>query len=501
MNIETALTTYRVDMAHARKVADLAIALFDVVEERYELNRNGRYLLEIGAMLHNVGMTIDQPTHHIVGRDIVLYHVFEDLSPQAQALVACMVVFHRKKVRPQAEPAFLSLGKKDQKLVLKLSAILRVADGLDYSQSQTTQLCSVELLDSRLTMHLSGPYAPGDGARAVDKADLWRKVFGDELDVKLEESQSSAPPLVEAPVEEASLSPWYAASETALAELGRVLLRRHFRRMLAAERDVRGNKAIEPIHELRVATRRLRAIMRLLAVVAPADELRHYTKRIQRLARTAGAVRDRDVLLAHMRASVERMPADQAAALEQLMARLAEERAAAHSQLIKLLDSDEIADFKHDFAAFMNSQGGWDESPCVRDLAGSTIWRHYEALRAHTNGSLPDAPEELHAMRVEGKRLRYVLELFGDTFGPRGDTAIEPLVAFQDHLGALNDISVARELLQACVGDDAGKAAADAYLALRDIDAARLTRELPARWDKLSGATYRRKLMELIVRL
>lgn len=541
MKIPALLEAYKVDLAHARRVADLALALFDAVRERYGLPDEARRLAEVGGLLHNVGLTTDPPAHHLVGRDIVLRHTLADLPAREQAVVACMVAFHRKKVRPELEPAFLSLGKRRRRLALQLSAILRVADGLDYSQRQSTAIESVEPGDPGLLLRLTGPHAEVDGARAIAKADLWRKVFDEGLALAGPASaddqrpataeappgaddrapEPSAPHAPAAPGADGSgqsvpagasedapdeaagplLSPWYADGETPLAELGRVLLRRHLRRMLAAEREVRADESIESVHLLRVTTRRLRASLRLLAPVILSDQVRPIGRAIGRLARTAGAVRDRDVLLADLSRRAAALPEDLRPGLEQIGAALRAERAAAHAHLLAHFASRSHTTFVADFAALMNSPGDWDNAPRVRDLAGSTLWRHYEALRAYDHGGLPAAIADLHAMRIEGKRLRYVLELFADTFGPRADPVVAPLIDFQDHLGSLNDTDVARHLVTACAADAAARGAAEAYLALREADSARLIAELPARWAQVRGGTYRRKLMELIVKL
>lgn len=575
MNIPALLEAYKVDLAHARQVADLSLALFDAVQGRYELPKDTRRLVEIGGLLHNVGLTTDPPAHHLVGRDIVLRHALEDLPAREQAIVACMVAFHRKKVRPELEPAFLSLGKKGRRLALQLSAILRVGDGLDYSQTQTTAVATVEPGDPGMLLRLTGPHAESDGARAIAKADLWRKVFDEGLELAgpttdagpslaADHTQGDAPPLPvatptgaggdptadplasppatgaggagegqgagtpgvqpvssspalsgaegsvvadETPandIEEAAgplLAPWYADGETTLAELGRVLLRRHFRRMLVAEREVRADREIEAVHTLRVTTRRLRASLRLLAPVLTSGQARPIGKAIGRLARTAGAVRDRDVLLADLSRCAAALPEDQRPGLEQICAALRVERAEAHARLLAHFDSREHTEFVAAFATLMNDNSAWDNAPRVRDLAGSTLWRHYEALRAYDHGGLPAAIADLHAMRIEGKRLRYVLELFADTFGPRADPVVAPLIDFQDHLGSLNDTDVARGLVTACAADEAARQAAAAYLTLREAEGERLIAELPARWARVSGGTYRRKLMELIVKL
>jgi CHAD domain-containing protein len=505
MELAAILERYRVDLAHARRVADHALALFDAVADRYDLPAGARPLLEAGALLHNVGLTTDPASHHLVGRDIVLRHPIDGLGERERATAAAMVAFHRRRVRPRQEPAFLALRNADRRLALRLSAILRVADGLDYSQSQTTSFEGLVECPGGLAMRLGGELSGLDGLRAVAKADLWAKSFGEALSA--EGADGAALPLPpEQPAgageaEAATLAPWYAAPTAPLAELGRVLLRRHLRRMLRATRAVRANRGAEAVHELRVATRRLRATMRLVAPVGPGRKLREHGRAVAALARAAGAVRDRDVLLGDLAARAEAMPAELQPSAAALRAALEAERRAAHAALIAHLDGDAHERSVQQLAALICRGHGWDDGPRVRDLGGSILWRHYEALRAHDRGGLPRDEEQLHEMRIEGKRLRYVLELFGDTLGPRVDEAAAPLVAFQDHLGGLNDAAVARAALAPHARDGETLPAAAAYLALRDEQAQRLRAELPARWDKLSSATYRRRLLELVVKL
>lgn len=508
-NVAELLDAYQVDVSHARQVADLALTLYDAVADRYGLSASQRRLLEIGALLHNVGLTTDPPEHHLVGRDIVLRHAIEELSQRERALVACMVAFHRKKVRPQLEPAYLALGKKGQREALQLSAILRVADGLDYSQSQTTRILEVAPGDDDLTLTLSGPHAAEDGARAVAKADLWRRIFGDTVRVVVDgaevapsdDGRVSEPAASDEEEETATLSPWYASPDAPLAELGRVMLRRHLRRLRLAERGVRSEDPVEPVHDLRVATRRLRATLRILAPVYAPHGLRPYTRGLGSLARVAGPVRDRDVLLADMRQSVSVLPEDRQAAFVALIEAVQDERRAALKRLLAFLEHDDFAVFLRDFAEMMSASSGWDERVRVRDLAGSMIWRHYETLRSHDDGGLPADAEELHAMRIDGKRLRYVLEFFAETLGPAADTVIRPLMDFQDHLGALNDISVTRQLLAPYADDPQLGAAVAAYLDHREQKADQLRAELPACWERLNNLSYRRNLMELLIQL
>ncbi len=530
LTTESLLTTYAVDMAHARHVADLALTLFDSTASIHRLPPGARRLLEIGALLHNVGMHIDPPHHHIVGRDIVLNAALSDLDSTERAIVACLVAFHRKKVHASVEPAYLSLSKKQQQLTLRLAALLRVADGLDYNGSQTTQISALLGDNNSLTLHLAGPYAASDGARAVAKADLWQKVFGTSLLCAANGTsqpspadavaQESAAPEDDAasgdqPAATPTATPLAAAAirrmaDTPLAEMARMLLRRYFRRLRAEERDVRADKSIEAIHQMRVASRRLRATLMVIAAVAPERQVRAFRKEVQRIAQTAGAVRDCDVFLAQIAnysgntraVAGEEVPAD---GLAPLISALQRDRANAREQLIARLDSERYATFTRDFASFMtDSNGGWNNTLRVRDVAGSVIWQRYEALRAHEveldlRNLNNDHSPILHELRISGKRLRYVLEVFAEALGPQADQVIDPLVALQDYLGALQDIAVAVDYVAQL--DTAAQPGLAAYVASREAERGELLAGLPQRWEKVMSATYRRKLMELIIKL
>ena len=575
ISVADLLDHYLVDPAHARHVANLSLVLFDLVAERYGLNPEQRHLIEIAALLHNVGLRVDPPNHHLVGRDIVLRHRLAGLTKREQLLVAALVAFHRKRVRASLEPAYLALGRRAQQEALRLAAILRVADGLDYSHTQQTSLIATESTEVGLRLFLRGPRAAEDAGQALAKADLWQRVFGEALQTGMvaDESDQPAEEVVATPSQtvvevvtggEAVAEPvegavsageaatkvtepiegvvsvgdevaepvegavsageaatgvtqplalpasggettaddrvelWYASSTVALAELGRILLRRHLRRLRSAEREVRADSAVEAVHDLRVATRRLRSTLHLLAPVYAGDNWRALNRGVGQIGRAAGAVRDRDVLLADLAIHASALPADSLADLQQ---RLGNERAVAHAALINFLDDERYARFIRRFARVMNDLSVWDNRPRVRDLGGSTIWRHYEALRAHDQHGLPAAIEDLHLMRIDGKRMRYVLELFTDTLGPSVDELVQPLVAFQDHLGVLNDIVVASVLLAPHADDVSTGPAVMGYIALREQQANAMLAELPACWAQLAGEAYRSQLAGLIAQL
>jgi len=483
--LEQLLTQYRVDRVHARQVAKHALTLFDALQPKHGWSATDRDLVEAGALLHNVGLTTDPAEHHLVGRDIVLRHSLGDTV--TQAILGAIIALHRRKPRFQIEPSVLCLKKRHRRLALQLAAIVRVADGFDYSQTQTTQV-QVASQNGRLRLIVSGPHAAVDAERASAKADLWERVIGTRPEIVVQ-SEGSVVEAVAGEDEPTELLPyWYASGEVSFAELGRVVLRRHLRRLQQTARAVKDDETIEAVHDLRVATRRIRAALRLLAPVVPVKPAKRATEMVRTLACEASAIRDRDVLLSDMTHR-------NILGLEPIIEAVRAERMAAHTALVSYLSGKQYERELRALAQLACFSEGWDNRPRVRDHAGSMLYAHYEVLRSYDRNGLPEDEASLHAMRIAGKRLRYALELIGDIVGERLSDLLQPLINFQDHLGALNDVSVARGLLTPHI---AHSTAVTEYLAARETEWATLRAKLPECWSVLASADYRRHLLAVI---
>jgi CHAD domain-containing protein len=572
MTLELLLTQYNTDVAHTRYVADLSLVLFDSVQEVYELPRGARDLMELGALLHDVGLSVDESKHNLVGRDIVLRTDLSGLDADKRAIVACIVSFHRKKVRPESEPSYLRLKKKDRQLALSLASLLRVADGLDYSHTQSTRLLSCEVDDGDVTLQVDGPYTDEDAHRAVKKADLWRKVFGSKVNVapvpvargeafterpapgaEVAPGVASEPalqaPLTSTDVKEqskdkgkdknkdkgkdkdkskgngkkrdtdATLLPVVHTAEDeiaarqpapadSLAEEGRELLRHHFRKFLAEEDGVREDSDIEHVHDMRVATRRMRAILPVMEHVAQPDAVRKFRKQFKKTASALGDVRDCDVFMDQVSTYLSRLPEEQRDLVKPLTDALHRDRAEARVKLLKELDSKRYAGLKSNFAAFItNHAEQWDTTLRIRDVVGSILWQRYEQLQVHEHHiNLEDVAanddDMLHQVRIDGKRLRYILELLSTRFEEHVVPLLKQLKEMQDCLGALQDIAVAKEYVATLKpGNDAEQAALDTYVASREEERARWFAEFPGHWQALMGQGFRRSLADLLVRL
>src|SRR5262249_29957743 len=84
----------------------------------------------------------------------------------------------------------------------------------------------------------------------------------------------------------------------------------------------------------------------------------------------------------------------------------------------------------------------------VRHVAGDAIWKRYEAVLSFEEAVAGFAStEQLHALRIACKQLRYALELFSDASDPCATSLMQTLKQVQDHLGELQDSVYAVSLL------------------------------------------------------
>jgi CHAD domain-containing protein len=496
----------------ALRIQALALALFDQTVAAHHLPANARRLLQQSAAYYSAGRQADGERPDRVGRDLALGAPIPDLSPDDQAIVACVVALQRTKVRPHREPVFLRLNSKDQKLVLDLAAILRLADALDVEPAHSVH---IQIDHDAITLFVGGEGATEVVRHADERADLWRDRIG-ALTIRITDLDTfGSAAAIAADGQDAGFAPNLlltvpfapdqAIGGEPIAEAARRQLRRFFDKLLAREDAVRDDEDIEDVHQMRVATRRIRASLQVVEGVYDHELIRRYRRGLRRVAWSLGAVRDGDVFLEHVVAYRDSLPADAHDRLEPLIAAVTAERAQARERLLADLDSKRYKKLKQAFALFLTtpcadtvaSESGL--TPRVRDFAGSAIWRRYEQWRAYET-VLPGATDEtLHQARIAGKRMRYTLEFFADALGPNVDQVLAPLVDLQERLGALQDVVTARAHVAALgLADDGG---AQDYLAARDAEHAAYLVDLPRKWEKVASATYRRRLFEVIVKL
>jgi CHAD domain-containing protein len=192
---------------------------------------------------------------------------------------------------------------------------------------------------------------------------------------------------------------------------------------------------------------------------------------------------------------------------EPLVAEWRARRDAARDDLLAYLDGEDYQDFKAGYEIFLSSVGAGvkdtdpDEPPVphlVRHILPAEIWNQYGKVRAYETVLAWASIETIHAMRIEAKRLRYLLEFFSDALGRGVGGAIEALVALQDHAGEMHDAAVRIGLIRHFLihnaqasANPAVAAAVKGYLKAEQTRLRGLQRTLKRPWRRVAGKRVR----------
>jgi exopolyphosphatase/guanosine-5'-triphosphate,3'-diphosphate pyrophosphatase len=178
---------YHYDEAHNRHVADLCLTLFDALVNEHGMNRRERMMLEVAAILHDIGMYIRGSGHHKHGQYIVANSEIFGLQREELDILANVIRYHRGDPPDTADIGYIALQREERVLVSKMAAVLRVADALDRGHSQQIRDLTVERRTETVVLHTGGNQDAG-GNQAHDfslerigleeKGDLFQEVFG-----------------------------------------------------------------------------------------------------------------------------------------------------------------------------------------------------------------------------------------------------------------------------------------------------------------------------------
>ena len=170
---------YRTDQAHARQVALLAVRLFDQLQAEHGLGPRERLLLEVAALLHDVGIYVNLRGHHKHSQYLLSVTDIFGLGRDDMAVIANVARYHRRSPPQRSHLPYASLDAETRVTVNKLSAILRLANALDADHLQ--KLKDVRLVDDEGTWALEVEGA-GDltmeRLASLARADLFTEVFG-----------------------------------------------------------------------------------------------------------------------------------------------------------------------------------------------------------------------------------------------------------------------------------------------------------------------------------
>jgi len=174
---------YQIDRPHAEQVRSLAALIFDHTRGLHRLDPKDRELLEMAAMVHDVGLSKGAEGHQRRALDIVMQAELP-LEEVERMMLACIARYHGLRSPRDDDRVYKGLTRSERKRVVKLSAILALADGLDRSHGSLVGGIEVSVGRKVIKIKVTGQ---GDlsserewGAR---KAVQLKRAFGREVTV------------------------------------------------------------------------------------------------------------------------------------------------------------------------------------------------------------------------------------------------------------------------------------------------------------------------------
>lgn len=211
---------------------------------------------------------------------------------------------------------------------------------------------------------------------------------------------------------------------------------------------------VEFLHDFRVACRRARAALSQIKKVLPKPDADHLATELRWLGGVTNACRDLDVYLLEMDGYRQQL-GDTAEAINDFEKLLRRERTRALRRVRGALRTKRFAQLMEDWVALVESSPSKSDASNAKrpisKIASRKILRAYKRMvKRGVQLSDPPPAEDLHRLRIDAKKLRYLLEFFGGLWPKKATSRlVKELKQFQDILGGSNDMAVQQRHLAA----------------------------------------------------
>ncbi len=209
----------------------------------------------------------------------------------------------------------------------------------------------------------------------------------------------------------------------------------------------------EYLHDFRIALRRKRSLLSLYHKILPAQQADHFRAEFKWLTLATGQVRDNDVYLLEADNFRAMLPARLHPGLNCFFQGLSELRKREFKLMRRRFKSPRAAKLLKDWQVFLEGQlpemHTSNGKRLGRQFAARVLKKRYKKILEAGAACGPQSPDRtLHALRIEAKKLRYLLEFFRSLFPvSEVDLLVKHLKRLQNNLGEFNDLSVQQTML------------------------------------------------------
>jgi exopolyphosphatase / guanosine-5'-triphosphate,3'-diphosphate pyrophosphatase len=179
--------------AHSQHVAKLALSIFHQTRDLHGLSNADAILLEYIAILHDIGFYVSAARHHRHSHYLIESDGMKGFSREEVQTMALVARYHRKATPKKSHPEFAQASKQTRNKVLRLAAILRLADGLDRNHKGVVRSVRCTITNRAVELRLEADDDPElELWAARRKGDLFEDLFERKLRFAVERTKESA---------------------------------------------------------------------------------------------------------------------------------------------------------------------------------------------------------------------------------------------------------------------------------------------------------------------
>ena len=241
--------------------------------------------------------------------------------------------------------------------------------------------------------------------------------------------------------------------DTRAREALRKIVRRMLEIAVSNENGILQDIDTEFLHDYRICIRKIRSVMSLVKGVFPQERTQSLKRKLSTLTNATNRLRDLDVYLLARNEYTHLLPEALRTGLEAMFRDFAQERKRALKKMRVHLTSPAYRNQIEELDRFFTSPDALPASPAselpIGPLIAHRICKRYRTIRRLQKTLTPETPDKVvHQLRISCKKLRYLLEFFGELF-PSAETAqiVKQLRRLQNRLGLFNDYSVQQQAL------------------------------------------------------
>jgi CHAD domain-containing protein len=431
-SIEDFCRKYHNEDIHTEHVTGLALRLFDETRERFAWTTRDRAVLEAAARLHDIAYSVNPRRHRELGAAIVLREGLQGFSDPERAVVASVMLFHAgdwqlTRTMPPVDRLF------DPARAARLGALLRIADGLDFGHVQDATIVRVQHLKRRVRVIVRSPQFPYNLERAGQKADLWLAMFPDQIQLV-----AAAPTKAPAP---ALIGP-----DLHLLEAARRLLSRQLKIVvLNVDGALKGENG-KPLHDIRVAIRRLRAVLRAFRGPLRKTSAKPINRAFGQLNDALGQARDLDVWMEFLTKGGVRRDLARSPRWRGFIQHQQEHRLLELATVCRHLGGPAFAALRARTGRLLRVQlpQAITTGPqgSLRKLARRALRKDLRRALKLAGLRESSSPDDLHRLRIALRKARYLGEFFSPVLGAGVEELTGRLHAVEQALGKIHDIDV-----------------------------------------------------------